>query len=51
MTPRAPGRRRPTGLQIAGHWYAHQAGDYAKLPDDGLPRDPDPSLAELLRWS
>jgi hypothetical protein len=29
---------RPTGLRIAGHWYAHQAGDYDVLPDDGLPR-------------
>jgi hypothetical protein len=29
---------RPTGLRIAGHWYAHQAGDYDVLPEDGLPR-------------
>ena len=30
---------RPTGLEIAGHWYSHQAGDYDELPGDGLPRD------------
>jgi hypothetical protein len=41
---------RPTGLRIAGHWYAHQAGDYDELPDDGLPRFPDPAASEL-RWS
>ena len=29
----------PTGLRVAGHWYAHQAGDWYALPDDGLPRD------------
>ena len=41
---------RPTGLRIAGHSYAHQAGDYDELPDDGLPRRPDPAASEL-RWS
>lgn len=40
---------RPTGLRIAGHWYAHQAGDYDELGDDGLPRDP--SASSDLRWS
>jgi hypothetical protein len=29
----------PTGLRVAGHWYARQAGDWYVLPDDGLPRD------------
>jgi hypothetical protein len=29
----------PTGLHLAGHWYTHEAGDYYKLPEDGLPRD------------
>ena len=38
---------RPTGLQIAGHWYAHQAGDYDALPDDGLPRDAELSNFEI----
>jgi hypothetical protein len=41
---------RPTGLRIAAHIYAHQAGDYDDLPDDGLPRDPEPGSIEL-RWS
>ncbi len=30
---------RPTKLVVAGHWYAHQGGDFDELPDDGLPRD------------
>ena len=38
---------RPTGLEIAGHWYAHQAGDYDALPDDGLPRDAELSSFEI----
>ena len=29
---------QPTGLRIAAHWYASQAGDYYDLPSDGLPR-------------
>jgi aspartate aminotransferase len=39
----------PTGLRVAGHVYAAQAGDYYDLPEDGLPRserlsgDPAPS--------
>jgi hypothetical protein len=41
---------RPTGLRVAGHWYSHDAGDYDELPDDGLPRDPDPAVTEI-RWS
>lgn len=41
---------RPTGLHVAGHWYSHQAGDYDELPEDGLPRDPDPAVSEI-RWS
>jgi hypothetical protein len=39
---------RPTGLQVAGHWYTHQAGDYDDIDDDGLPREVDPAE---LRWS
>ena len=39
---------RPTGLERAGHWYAHQAGDYDQLLDDGLSKDPD---GRTLRWS
>ena len=39
---------RPTGLRIAGHWYTQHAGDFDVLPDDGLPRDPNPAT---LRWS
>jgi hypothetical protein len=29
---------RPTGLQLAGHIYVSDAGDYYSLPADGLPR-------------
>ena len=29
----------PTGLRVAGPWYARQAGDWYALPEDGLPRD------------
>jgi hypothetical protein len=39
---------RPTGLRVAGHWYAHAADDYDELPEDGLPREVD---AAALRWS
>jgi hypothetical protein len=39
---------RPTRLEIAGHWYARDAGDWDVLPEDGLPRDSDPAD---LRWS
>jgi hypothetical protein len=28
----------PTGLQVTGHVYVGQAGDYYELPEDGLPR-------------
>jgi len=35
---------RPTGLQVAGHWYRHHAGDYDELPDDDPAVDP-------IRWS
>jgi hypothetical protein len=28
----------PTGLQVRGHVYVSQAGDYYELPADGLPR-------------
>jgi hypothetical protein len=28
----------PTGLQLLGHVYVTQAGDYYELPEDGLPR-------------
>jgi hypothetical protein len=27
---------RPTALRLAGHSYAHQAGDYDRLPEDAL---------------
>jgi hypothetical protein len=27
-----------TGLRVVSHWFVSQAGDYYKLPDDGLPR-------------
>ena len=38
---------RPTGLQIAGHWYVRDAGDWDVLAEDGLPHDSDPAH---LRW-
>ncbi|MBM2821507.1 MAG: hypothetical protein HW413_253 [Thermoleophilia bacterium] len=38
---------RPTGLRIAGHFYAHHAGDYDELPEDGLPRYPDPAAPDV----
>ena len=38
---------RPTGLRVAGHWYAGDASDYDEL-SDGLPREVDPAG---LRWS
>lgn len=41
---------RPTGLRVAGHWYAHQAGDWDELPDDGLPYDGELTRSER-RWS
>jgi hypothetical protein len=28
----------PTGLQVRGHVYVSQVGDYYELPEDGLPR-------------
>lgn len=39
---------RPTGLRIAGHWYAHHAGDYDVLPEDGFPRGED-ALRDIRR--
>ena len=36
---------RPTGLQLAGHWYAHQADDYDRLLDA---TDPD---GRTFRWT
>lgn len=41
---------RPTGLRLTGHVYSHHAGDYDELPEDGLPRYPDPSAPDLS-WS
>jgi len=38
---------RPTGLRVAGHFYAHHAGDYDTLPEDGLPRYPDPAAPDV----
>ena len=40
----------PTGLRVAAHIYTHQTSDWAELPDDGLPRDPNRGTLEL-RWS
>lgn len=39
---------RPTGLRIAGHWYAHQAGDYDEIADD-LPQGQE--ALDDIRWS
>lgn len=39
---------RPTGLHVAGHWYAHQAGDYDVIADD-LPQGED--AFDDIRWS
>lgn len=41
---------RPTGLRVAGHWYARHAGDYDALPADGLPKDEGLGSAEV-RWT
>lgn len=41
---------RPTGLRVTGHWYTHQAGDWDRLPEDGLPRDDDLARSER-RWT
>jgi hypothetical protein len=41
---------QPTGLPIAGHWYAHQAGDWDVIHDDGLPRDEELSPSQR-RWT
>jgi hypothetical protein len=38
---------RPTGLEIAGHWYTHQAGDFDEVPADGLPRDSELASYEI----
>lgn len=38
---------QPTGLRIAGHFYAQHAADYDSLPADGLPRYPDPTAPEV----
>jgi hypothetical protein len=40
----------PTGLRVAGHWFAHAAGDWDVLPDDGLPRD-DALASSERHWS
>jgi hypothetical protein len=39
---------RPTGLQIAGHWYVRHADDYDEVADD-LPREE--RATEGIRWS
>lgn len=41
---------QPTGLRVAGHWYTHQAGDWDRISDDGLPRDDELAESER-RWS
>jgi hypothetical protein len=41
---------RPVGLRLLAHVYSHQAEDYDRLPDDGLPRDPELGAIEI-RWS
>lgn len=40
----------PTGLRVAAHIYTHQVADWSELPEDGLPRDPEPGAIEL-RWT
>jgi hypothetical protein len=40
---------RPTGLRVAGHGYAHQAGDWDRLVQDGLPRGRE--ALRGIRWS
>jgi hypothetical protein len=39
---------RPTGLRVAGHWYAWQAGDWDEI-HDRLPHG-EPA-ADDIRWS
>ena len=41
----------PTGLRVAAHIYTHQVPDWDELPEDGLPRDPEPGAAIELRWT
>jgi hypothetical protein len=38
---------RPTGLRVAGHWYARHAGDYELPLDDRLPQDDELSRMEI----
>ena len=40
----------PTGLEVAGHAYTHQAGDYDELLDDERPKDSELAAMEL-RWT
>jgi hypothetical protein len=37
----------PTGLRVGGHWYVSRAGDYYKVPRDGLPHH---ELAGEASW-
>jgi hypothetical protein len=41
----------PTGLRVAAHIYTHQVADWDELPEDGLPRDPEPGATIELRWT
>jgi len=40
---------RPTGLRVAGHGYVHEAGDWDRPAEDGLPRGTE-ALRDI-RWS
>jgi len=40
----------PTGLRVAAHIYTDDVVDWDELPDDGLPRDPEPAAIEM-RWT
>jgi hypothetical protein len=35
------------GLNVTGHWFIDQVGDYYELPDDGLPRHERSGESEL----
>ena len=37
----------PTGLEVAGHWYAHYADNWDAPRDDGLPKDAELSAIEV----
>jgi hypothetical protein len=41
---------RPTGLRIAGHWYAHQADDWDELPEDAVVLSSADDVSRM-RWT